>query len=91
MLNPVLLNVTTGQQMRFAYQIASGQTLIVDAGFGRKTATLAAFGTEINLLPYAVGAFWELASGVNQILITADGPVPGGTASLSYNARYMEL
>lgn len=93
MLNPVLRNATTNQSLAFAYQVPSGATLTVDARFGLKTAVLAANGTETNLQPYLSGAseFWSLAAGKNNIIITSDGPTPGGTATLVYTPRYLSL
>lgn len=96
---PVFMNVTTGEALRFTgngFAVPAGSRLTVDSRFGEKTAQvapLAEAGHALNALPALAGdsQFWALGRGVNEILITAEGPLAGGVAVLRYHTRFNRL
>ena len=93
LVNPVVMNVSTGQFLRFNYTIPSGGVLKIDAGWGQKSAKATAYGSEFNVLHTLTSdsAFWSIGPGSTQLFISADAPKPGGVARITYYNRYPSL
>lgn len=93
MISPTIYHVNSGRMLRFNGTIPSGATLTITMAEGNKTWTLSAYGTTYTQTPplSSDSQFFELVPGSNSILITNNGPLPGGIATLSYYNRYIAL
>lgn len=92
-VNPALLNLTTGQQVRFSGTVPDGATLTVVMAWGQERATLTYAGGTFDWLGYlgAGSEFWAIVPGDNVILVARDAPVFSGSAQMTYHNRYESL
>lgn len=66
-INPVLENVTTGEQIEYIGTISDGQTLTID--MGEQTASL----DGLNVISNVIGDYISLASGANTLVYSVTG------------------
>ncbi len=88
-LNPVVENLTTGEQIALTLEVDAGETVLIDTAYGNLLCQLqAANGTQTNAMQYlsSDSTFWQLLPGENIVTFST----PGGSAevSIEYASRY---
>jgi hypothetical protein len=88
-LNPVVENLTTGEQIALTLDVLEGQTVLIDTAYGNLLCRLqASNGTQTNAMQYlsSDSTFWQLLPGENIVTFST----PGGSAevSIEYASRY---
>lgn len=87
--NPVVENLTTGEQIALTLEVADGQTVLIDTTYGNLLCRLrAANGTQTNAMQYLTpeSTFWQLVPGVN--IVTFSAPGGSATVTIEYASRY---
>jgi hypothetical protein len=88
-VNPIITNETTGEDLTIEETIADGDTLIIDTAFGEKSAMLLSGGEYTNLFdkvdPDSV--FWSLEPGENIISYSASSEGENSQCRLTYRSR----
>lgn len=88
-LNPVVENLTTGEQIALTLDVLEGQTVLIDTAYGNLLCRLqASNGTQTNAMQYltADSAFWQLEPGVN--IVTYSAASGSATVTIEYASRY---
>lgn len=88
-LNPVVENLTTGEQIALTLDVLEGQTVLIDTTYGNLLCRLqASNGTQTNAMQYLTpeSTFWQLAPGEN--IVTFSTPSGSVVVSIEYASRY---
>ena len=88
-LNPVVENLTTGEQIALTLDVLDGQTVLIDTTYGNLLCRLqASNGTQTNAMQYltAESTFWRLQPGVN--IVTYSAASGSATVTIEYASRY---
>jgi len=88
-LNPVVENLTTGEQIALTLDVLDGQTVLIDTAYGNLLCRLqASNGTQTNAMQYltAESTFWQLVPGEN--IVTFSTPSGSVEVSIEYASRY---
>ena len=88
---PKLRNKTTGQQIRLARALETGETLVISTEKGHKSVKLYSGGSVSDAFGYIdpLSEFWELVPGNNHIVYgDTEGAVMSNGLSVSYHERY---
>ena len=90
-VNPKILNVMTGEFIRFILTLSAGDTLVVSTGYADKWATFTQDGTEEDALKYLDidSTFLKLDPGDNLIKYEADAGVDNLEIVVFHNNRYL--
>ncbi len=84
--DPVVTNVTTGEQLSVDYTVADGDYLEVDTSL--RTAKHVSGGTETNVLQYVTGDFFRLVPGSNTLKLDV-ATIDDGFLSLWWRDSYL--
>lgn len=84
--NPRLENVTTGQTLRFALELAAGQTLVVD--HHERTVLLGGTASRYSTLVRPV-EWWPLEPGDNDLRLAADSSGVGASALVEWRSAWL--
>lgn len=90
--NPVLENVTTGQEIRITEQLLAGEYLEIETAFGRKSVWKTdAEGQRFNAFHYVApdSVFWQLVLGMNEISYSATEESGDAAVTLTFFHRYV--
>ena len=88
-LNPVVENLTTGEQIALTLEVDEGQTVLIDTAYGNLLCRLVASnGTQTNAMQYLTpeSTFWQLQPGEN--IVTFSTPSGSVVVSIEYASRY---
>jgi hypothetical protein len=88
-LNPVVENLTTGEQIALTLDVLEGQTVLIDTTYGNLLCRLqASNGTQTNAMQYlsSDSTFWQLVPGEN--IVTFSAPSGSAEVSIEYASRY---
>ena len=88
-LNPVVENLSTGEQIALTLDVLEGQTILIDTAYGNLLCRLqAANGTQTNAMQYLSpdSTFWQLQPGEN--IVTFSTPSGSVVVSIEYASRY---
>lgn len=88
-LNPVVENLTTGEQIALTLEVSEGETVIIDTAYGNILCRLqAANGTQTNAMQHLTpeSTFWQLQPGEN--IVTFSTPSGSVEVSIEYASRY---
>lgn len=88
-LNPVVENLTTGEQIALTLDVLEGQTVLIDTTYGNLLCRLqASNGTQTNAMQYLTpeSTFWQLQPGVN--IVTFSAPSGSVEVTIEYASRY---
>ncbi len=88
-LNPVVENLTTGEQIALTLEVPAGQSVLIDTAYGNLLCRLQARnGTQTNAMQYltAESTFWQLQPGEN--IVTFSTPSGSVEVSIEYASRY---
>lgn len=88
-LNPVVENLTTGEQIALTLDVLEGQTILIDTAYGNLLCRLqAANGTQTNAMQYLSpdSTFWQLQPGEN--IVTFSTPSGSVEVTIEYASRY---
>lgn len=92
MTNPVLTNQATGLALGFDITLAADDTLTIDTRYGHKTVIDQLGANRIaTLTPESDLAAWHLSPGDNALEIVVDDVTYTGSATLTWNDRYLSL
>lgn len=87
--NPVVENLTTGEQIALTMTVESGESVIINTAYGDLICRLqAADGSQTNAMQYlsAASTFWQLQPGEN--VITYSATSGSAAVTLEYASRY---
>ena len=87
--NPVVDNLTTGEQIALTLDVLEGQTVLIDTTYGNLLCRLqASNGTQTNAMQYLTpeSTFWQLAPGEN--IVTFSTPSGSVEVAIEYASRY---
>ena len=88
-LNPVVENLTTGEQIALTLDVLEGQTVLIDTAYGNLLCRLqASNGTQTNAMQYlsSDSTFWQLQPGEN--IVTFSAPSGSVEVTIEYASRY---
>ena len=88
-LNPVVENLTTGEQIALTLDVLEGQTILIDTAYSNLLCRLqASNGTQTNAMQYlsSDSTFWQLVPGEN--IVTFSAPSGSVVVSIEYASRY---
>ena len=88
-LNPVVENLTTGEQIALTLEVDAGKTVLIDTAYGNLLCRLVASnGTQTNAMQYlsSDSTFWQLVPGEN--IVTFSTPSGSVVVSIEYASRY---
>ena len=88
-LNPVVENLSTGEQIALTLDVLEGQTILIDTAYGNLLCRLqASNGTQTNAMQYlsSDSTFWQLQPGEN--IVTFSTPSGSVEVSIEYASRY---
>lgn len=92
--NPVITNLTNGEQIKFVMTLYTGEKLIVDTQLGQQTATLVQGSLRTNAMKYLTidsDIDMVLALGFNKLSIGADTGEDDMTISVEFSPRFLEV
>ncbi len=88
-LNPVVENLTTGEQIALTLEVDAGEMIVIDTTYGSLFCRLqAANGTQTNAMRHLTpdSTFWQLQPGEN--IVTFSAPSGSVEVSIEYASRY---
>jgi len=88
-LNPVVENLTTGEQIALTLEVDAGETVLIDTAYGNLLCRLqASNGTQTNAMQYLTpeSTFWQLQPGEN--IVTFSAPSGSAEVAIEYASRY---
>ena len=88
-LNPVVENLSTGEQIALTLEVDAGKTVLIDTAYGNLLCRLVASnGTQTNAMQYlsSDSTFWQLVPGEN--IVTFSTPSGSVVVSIEYASRY---
>lgn len=88
-LNPVVENLSTGEQIALTLDVLEGQTILIDTAYGNLLCRLqAANGTQTNAMQHLTSdsTFWQLLPGEN--IVTFSTPSGSVVVAIEYASRY---
>jgi hypothetical protein len=88
-LNPVVENLTTGEQIALTLDVLEGQTVLIDTTYGNLLCRLQdSNGTQTNAMQYlsSDSTFWQLVPGEN--IVTFSTPSGSVEVANEYASRY---
>ena len=88
-LNPVVENLSTGEQIALTLEVDAGKTVLIDTTYGNLLCRLVASnGTQTNAMQYlsSDSTFWQLVPGEN--IVTFSTPSGSVVVSIEYASRY---
>lgn len=89
--NPVLENITTGEEISIVHEIPSDETLIINTAFGQKSVEVEKpDGSRSNAFHYVSldSTFWQLVPGENDVSYAATEESGNAAVTLSFYHRY---
>lgn len=93
--NPIIRNVTTGEKLEFAIDIASGRTITIDLAYGVKTVVddlgnnlIGNLSADSNLATWHLAPDPEATDGLNVITLSGLNPTGATSVELRYFTRY---
>lgn len=92
--NPVITNLTNGEQIKFVMTLYTGEKLIVDTQLGQQTATLVQGSLRTNAMKYLTidsDIDMVLALGFNKLSIEADTGEDDMTINVEFSPRFLEV
>ena len=87
--NPVVENLTTGEQIALTLEVPAGQSVLIDTAYGNRICRLVASnGTQTNAMQYLTpeSTFWQLQPGEN--IVTFSTPSGSVEVTIEYASRY---
>lgn len=89
-VNPVMQNLTTEEDISVIQTIVDGEILIVNTGWGQKGAMILSGGEYVNAFEYVhpESVYWKLAPGPNTIKYTAASEGANANCRLYYYHRF---
>ena len=92
--NPVITNLTNGEQIKFVMTLYTGEKLTVDTQLGQQTATLVQGSLRTNAMKYLTidsDIDMVLALGFNKLSIEADTGEDDMTINVEFSPRFLEV
>ncbi len=93
--NPIIRNVTTGEKLEFAIDIAAGRTVTIDLAYGVKTVVddlgnnlIGNLSADSNLATWHLAPDPEAANGLNVITLSGLNPTGATSVQLQFFTRY---
>lgn len=99
MEGPIISNLTTGETIHLAYNVATGETITIDLGFGNKTVTsstganlIGSVTSDSDLATFHVAPAPEASGGINTVNVIGIGAVIGVSAvTMCFYTRYIGI
>lgn len=84
--DPVISNLTTGEDITIVHTVADGDILIINTAFGEKAALILTGGVYVNAFEYVSpdSVFWKLAPGINAVKYTVTSQGANANCLLYY-------
>jgi hypothetical protein len=82
--NPIIANVTTGEEIRLIYTLAEGEYLEVDTRPDNVSVLLNGSSNRYSVLDFVNSQIWELAPGVNDVRLRATAVAAPATLTVNW-------